>query len=48
MLKGFLLNTGITAAAIDYIRAMQRAGRKVVGPEDPQLRTLKVLREERS
>lgn len=38
----------VTAAAIDYIRAMQRAGRKVVGPEDPQLRTLKVLREERS
>ena len=37
----------VRQAAIDYIRAMQRAGRKVVGPEDPQLRTLKVLREER-
>ena len=34
----------VRRAAIDYIRAMQRAGRKVVGPEDPQLRTLKVLR----
>ena len=34
----------VRQAAIDYIRAMQRAGRKVVGPEDPQLRTLKVLR----
>ena len=35
----------ITAAAIAYIRAMQRVGRKVVGPEDTALATAKVLQE---
>ncbi|MCI6283871.1 MAG: aminotransferase class I/II-fold pyridoxal phosphate-dependent enzyme [Selenomonas sp.] len=35
----------ITAAAIAYIRAMQRVGRKVVGPEDTALATAKVLKE---
>ena len=35
----------ITAEALAYIRAMQRVGGKVVGPEDARLGTLKVLKE---
>ena len=35
----------IDQASLDYIRAMQELGLKVVGPQDTNLKTLKVVKE---